>query len=106
MKIIKDWWKIIKSWCDNPEQWAIDQAIELSKLPFLHKHVTLMPDTHQGYWMPIWWVIACDWVVIPNAVWVDIWCGMCAMKTSLTDIDIDVLKKNSWRNKGEDTSMI
>jgi len=55
MKIIKEWNAIIKSWCNNPEQWAIDQAIELSKLPFLYKHVALMPDGHLWYWMPIGW---------------------------------------------------
>lgn len=96
MKIIKTDYGLIKSRCNNPEQWAIDQAIELTKLPFLHKYVALMPDTHQGYWMPIWWVLATKWVIIPNAVWVDIGCWMCAVKTSLRDIDIDVLKKILW----------
>lgn len=96
MKIIKEWWVIIKSRCNNPEQWAIEQAIELSRLPFLYKHVALMPDTHQWYGMPIGWVIACKDVVIPNAVGVDIGCGMCAVRTSLEEIDIETLKKILW----------
>jgi tRNA-splicing ligase RtcB len=43
--------------------------------------------------MPIGGVIATQGVIIPNAVGVDIGCGMCAVKTSLTDIDIDSLKR-------------
>lgn len=83
----------IKSWCDNPEQGAIDQARNLAKLPFIFKQVDLMPDTHQGYGMPIGGVIATRGVVVPNCVGVDIGCGMCAMKTSLTDITLFQLKK-------------
>ena len=52
-----------------------------------------MPDSHQGYGMPIGGVIATDGVVIPNAVGVDIGCGMCAVKTSLTSLDTETLKK-------------
>ena len=52
-----------------------------------------MPDAHLGYGMPIGGVLACDGVVIPNAVGVDIGCGMCAVQTSLTGIDQADLKK-------------
>lgn len=52
-----------------------------------------MPDTHQGYGMPIGGVLATQGVVIPNAVGVDIGCGMCAVKTSLTELDTETLKK-------------
>jgi tRNA-splicing ligase RtcB len=52
-----------------------------------------MPDSHQGYGMPIGGVLATENVIIPNAVGVDIGCGMCAVKTSLTEIDTDTLKK-------------
>ena len=92
MKIITDWKKIIKCWCNNPEQGAIDQAINLSNLPFIYKYVALMADTHQWYWMPIGWVIATKWVIIPNAVWVDIWCGMIAVKTSLATLEKETIK--------------
>ena len=74
----------IKSWCDNPEDGCIEQAKNLANLPFLYKHVALMPDTHQGYGMPIGGVIASIGVIIPGAVGVDIGCGMCAVKTNLT----------------------
>jgi tRNA-splicing ligase RtcB len=84
---------VIKSWCENPEDGAIQQAKNLARLPFAFKQICLMPDTHQGYGMPIGGVIATQGVVVPNAVGVDIGCGMCAVKTSLTDIDIDSLKR-------------
>jgi len=83
----------IKSWCGDPEQGVLDQAYNLSSLPFIFKQVCLMPDTHQGYGMPIGGVLATKDVIIPNAVGVDIGCGMCAVKTSLTDIDTNTLKK-------------
>jgi len=51
-----------------------------------------MPDTHQGYGMPIGGVLATKGAVIPNAVGVDIGCGMCAVRTSLDGIDTDTLK--------------
>jgi tRNA-splicing ligase RtcB len=73
----------IKSWCNNPEKGVLEQAFNLASLPFIHKQVNLMPDTHQGYGMPIGGVIGTYGVIIPNAVGVDIGCGMCAVKTSL-----------------------
>lgn len=85
--------KPIKMWLDTIEDSALEQAKNLANLPFIHKHVALMPDAHQGYGMPIGGVIATKRVVIPNAVGVDIGCGMCAVKTSIEDIDSDTLKK-------------
>ncbi len=73
----------IKCWCESPEDGAIAQARNLANLPFLFKQVCLMPDTHQGYGMPIGGVIAAEGIVIPNAVGVDIGCGMKAVKTNL-----------------------
>jgi tRNA-splicing ligase RtcB len=93
MKYIDTEKHIIKSWCNEPEEGALEQARNLANLPFIFKQVCLMPDTHEGYGMPIGGVIATQGVVIPNAVGVDIGCGMLAVKTSLTDIDIDTLKK-------------
>jgi tRNA-splicing ligase RtcB len=37
---------VIKSWCDNPEESAVDQARNLARLPFAFKQICLMPDTH------------------------------------------------------------
>jgi tRNA-splicing ligase RtcB len=83
---------VIKSWCDNPEDGCIEQAINLARLPFAFKQICLMPDTHQGYGMPIGGVMATNHVVVPNAVGVDIGCGMCSVRTSIMDISVESLK--------------
>lgn len=76
----------IKIWLNDIadiEPGCLDQAINLSNLPFVHKWVALMPDTHQGYGMPIGGVIATENVIIPNAVGVDIGCGMAFVETNI-----------------------
>ena len=57
MKVYVDKNVLIKSWCNNPEEGALEQALNLASLPFIFRHVALMPDTHQGYGMPIGGVI-------------------------------------------------
>ncbi len=84
---------LIKSWCNEPGAGALEQARHLARFPFAFKHVCLMPDTHQGYGMPIGGVVATEDVIIPNAVGVDIGCGMCAVRTSLTEIRPETLKE-------------
>lgn len=85
--------KPIKLWLNDMEEGALVQARNLANLPFTFKHVAIMPDSHQGYGMPIGGVLATNGVVIPNAVGVDIGCGMCALKTNLKEIETLVLKK-------------
>jgi len=83
----------IKLWLDNIESGALSQAINLANLPFIFKHLAIMPDAHQGYGMPIGGVMATKGVIVPNAVGVDIGCGMCAVKTSLASLcNSDLLK--------------
>jgi len=94
MKVIAEETRFpIYLWLDDIEDGAMAQAKNLAELPFILHHVAIMPDSHQGYGMPIGGVIATKGVVIPNAVGVDIGCGMCAVRTSLTYLDIDVLKE-------------
>lgn len=81
-KVITTEARPIKMWLDEAEEGAICQAKNIANLPFTFKHVCLMPDTHEGYGMPIGGVLATDGVIIPNAVGVDIGCGMCAVKTN------------------------
>ena len=81
--------KRIESWCNNPESGAIEQAENLARLPFLFSHVALMPDTHQGYGMPIGGVIATENVVIPNAVGVDIGCGMRFIEANIKSSELN-----------------
>jgi tRNA-splicing ligase RtcB len=77
----------VKMWLDFCEEGAINQAVHLSELPFVFKHVALMPDAHQGYGVPIGCVFAADDVVVPNAVGVDIGCGMIAVKTDIEHME-------------------
>jgi tRNA-splicing ligase RtcB len=93
MKIIETEKLPIKLWLDDIEDGAMAQVRNLANLPFAFQHIAIMPDSHQGYGMPIGGVLATRGVIIPNAVGVDIGCGMCAVKTSLTEIDRETLKK-------------
>lgn len=79
----------------NIEDGALAQIKNLANLPFAFHHIAIMPDCHQGYGMPIGGVLATEGVIIPNAVGVDIGCGMCAVKTSLKaeNLDKETLKK-------------
>jgi tRNA-splicing ligase RtcB len=73
----------IQSWCQDIEENTLKQARNLANHPVTRDHIALMPDAHLGYGMPIGGVIACEEAVIPNAVGVDIGCGMGAIKTNL-----------------------
>lgn len=83
----------IKLWLDDIEDGALEQAFNLSELPFVFKHIVILPDAHRGYGMPIGGVIATKDVIIPHAVGSDIGCGMLACRTSLVDIDIETIKR-------------
>lgn len=83
----------IKSWCAELEADALKQAAHLASHPAVDIHVALMPDCHVGYGMPIGGVIACPDAVIPNAVGVDIGCGMGAIKTSIFSENLCEMKK-------------
>ncbi len=84
--------KPIKLWLDDIEEGALEQAKNLANLPCTYLWVAIMPDSHQGYGMPIGGVLATTDVVIPNAVGVDIGCGVSVVRTSLKEIDIKAIK--------------
>lgn len=75
---------------DDVEESCLEQAVNLANLPFAVDHIALMPDTHTGKGMPIGGVIACRNTVIPNAVGVDIGCGMAFVQT---DIPVKLLRE-------------
>lgn len=85
----------IKLWLeeDQMEEGALEQARNLANLPFAFKHIAIMPDTHLGYGMPIGAVLATKGAIVPNAVGVDIGCGMCSLRTDLADIETPELKE-------------
>lgn len=88
--------KMLANMCDAT---AWQQISNLCSLPFVFRHLALMPDLHGGKGMPIGTVLATKDVVIPNAVGVDIGCGMCAVKTNIKveTIEQEVLRKKIMR---------
>lgn len=82
---IKVW---IENMWNNLEPQALEQAKKVSRLPFIHKHVALMPDAHMGKGACVGSVIASDGAVVPALVGVDIGCGMFAAKTNLNADDL------------------
>jgi tRNA-splicing ligase RtcB len=91
-KVVQTEKGLIKLWLNDIEEGAMQQAKNLANLPFTFKHVALMPDAHSGYGMPIGGVLATEGTIIPNAVGVDIGCGMCAVQTSLNELPKNDLK--------------
>ncbi|MCP4341341.1 MAG: RtcB family protein [Desulfobulbaceae bacterium] len=78
----------ILSWVpyQDLESGALQQAYEVASLPYTFKHVALMPDCHRGYGVPIGGVLATKDVVIPNAVGVDIGCGVQVCRLPIHDL--------------------
>ncbi|NET25224.1 RtcB family protein [Okeania sp. SIO1I7] len=73
--------KPVLSWANHPlENQEHQMAKNVASLPFVFKHVALMPDVHLGKGALVGSVIATKEAVIPAAVGVDIGCGMCAVK--------------------------
>lgn len=70
------------------EEQAVQQLKNLASMPFIHKHIAAMPDTHWGLGATVGSVIATKRAVIPAAVGVDIGCGMMAVKTNLKASDL------------------
>ena len=74
------------------EEQCINQMMNIARLPFIFKHLSLMPDAHLGIGASIGSVVPTHGVIVPSLVGVDIGCGMAAIKTSLTDISTEELK--------------
>lgn len=77
-RVAKMWTRGVKL-----EDEAIAQIKNVLELPFIHKHVAVMPDAHWGIGATIGSVIPTKGAIIPSAVGVDIGCGMRAIPTSL-----------------------
>jgi tRNA-splicing ligase RtcB (3'-phosphate/5'-hydroxy nucleic acid ligase) len=76
----------IKAWTRGvPIEDAARQQIEnVARLPFIFKHVAIMPDVHWGIGATVGSVIPTVGAIIPAAVGVDIGCGMAALRTTIT----------------------
>ncbi|MBO9708481.1 MAG: RtcB family protein [Caulobacter sp.] len=75
----------IKAWTQGVpiEDSALKQLRNVASLPFIHKHVAVMPDVHWGMGATVGSVIPTYRAIIPAAVGVDIGCGMMAVRTSI-----------------------
>jgi tRNA-splicing ligase RtcB len=80
----------IKMWTRGVpvEEKARQQLARAAQMPFIFKHVAVMPDVHVGIGATVGSVIATKSAIIPAAVGVDIGCGMMAARTSLTAVDL------------------
>ena len=64
------------------------QILDTASMPFVFRHVAVMPDCHYGRGATVGTVLATRGAVIPAAVGVDIGCGMIAVRTPLRRTDI------------------
>ena len=78
---------------DTIEPEAQQQILNTAKMPFVFKHVAVMPDCHYGKGATVGTVLATQGAIIPAAVGVDIGCGMIAVRTPLKRSDIPDLAK-------------
>lgn len=82
--------KPIKMWTRGVpvEPEAKQQLMNTAQMPFVFKHMAVMPDVHLGKGSTIGSVIPTKGAVIPAAVGVDLGCGMSAVRTSLHATDL------------------
>lgn len=85
MQVIRPGKHPIKMWDTyvNIEPEAREQVENLAEMPFIHKHVAVMPDAHWGLGSTVGSVFCTTHAIIPAAVGVDIGCGMMAVRTPL-----------------------
>jgi len=66
------------------EESALRQLTNCASLPFIFRHLAVMPDVHFGQGATVGSVIATRGAIVPAAVGVDLGCGMTAVQTNLT----------------------
>jgi tRNA-splicing ligase RtcB (3'-phosphate/5'-hydroxy nucleic acid ligase) len=73
--------KPVLSWANHPlSNDETKMARNVASLPFVYKHVALMPDVHLGKGALVGSVLATEDAIVPAAIGVDIGCGMGAMQ--------------------------
>jgi len=73
------------------EDRTLDQAVNVTTLPGVKKHMVVLPDGHEGYGFPVGGVAASDLeagIISPGGVGYDINCGVRLIKTNLVESDI------------------
>lgn len=90
----------VKTWLpvDEIESGAMEQLHNAARHPEVatSAHVAVMPDCHVGFGVTIGCVYPTAGSVVPNAVGVDIGCGMCAINTGVV-LDTDTMDARFWR---------
>jgi tRNA-splicing ligase RtcB len=88
----------IRTWLppDEIERAAMQQLENAAQHPEVGPAVAVMPDCHVGFGVTIGSVFPTVDAVIPNAVGVDIGCGMCAVNTGVA-LDARRMDRNFWR---------
>jgi tRNA-splicing ligase RtcB (3'-phosphate/5'-hydroxy nucleic acid ligase) len=82
--------KPVLSWAGHDlAQAETKMAKNVASLPFVFKHVALMPDVHLGKGALVGSVIATTDAIIPAAIGVDIGCGMMAIQTPFKGEKLD-----------------
>ncbi len=65
---------------------TLDQAVNVTTLPGVKKHVVVLPDGHEGYGFPVGGVAASDvedGIISPGGVGYDINCGVRLIRTNI-----------------------
>jgi tRNA-splicing ligase RtcB len=90
MQVIETGHVPIKAWVEGVafEDVARRQVENVASMPFVYKHVAVMPDVHWGMGATVGSVIATQGAIIPAAVGVDIGCGVVAAKLDVTASDL------------------
>lgn len=82
--------KPVLSWANHELGFQeTNMAKNVASLPFVYKHVALMPDVHLGKGALVGSVIATKDAIIPAAVGVDVGCGMSAIKLPFIASDLE-----------------
>ena len=81
----------ILSWIPQEEldHQTLAQLYNIAKLPFIYRHIAVMPDAHLGKGACVGSCVPTQGAIVPNIVGVDIGCGMIAVETNLTSTDME-----------------
>lgn len=88
----------IRSWLplDEMEPQAMSQLMAAAEHPALGPYIAVMPDCHLGVGVTIGCVLPTELAVIPNAVGVDIGCGMRHAQTTMP-FDREAMDADFWQ---------
>ena len=75
--------KPVKIFTPDVDPQALQQLRNMAALPFVFRHIAVMPDVHVGIGATVGSVIPSQGAIVPAAVGVDIGCGMNAVRLSL-----------------------